>query len=178
MMAMYFTFAPNIKNFLFKGWNIETHASLAVACIIFALGAALLHFVRTLLKARLDSAARHAARQNTSFPHPSPPPTHTSSTPLSPSKSGSCHYSGSSSGAAHSSAATTLGASLNVHPQLTPSPPALRAPWAYQLARAAFHVIHVGIGYIVMLAVMSYNGWIFLATLFGFFLSAHFTDSM
>ncbi|NXD39619.1 COPT2 protein, partial [Copsychus sechellarum] len=47
-----------------------------------------------------------------------------------------------------------------------PSPAQSRWFW-FHVAQTLFHVLQVVLGYMVMLAVMSYNAWIFLAAIAG-----------
>ncbi|NWQ87634.1 COPT2 protein, partial [Burhinus bistriatus] len=52
-------------------------------------------------------------------------------------------------------------------PLLTGFPIFFRRWFRYHVSQALFHVVQVVLGYMVMLAVMSYNTWIFLGAIAG-----------
>ncbi|NXV04189.1 COPT2 protein, partial [Cettia cetti] len=52
-------------------------------------------------------------------------------------------------------------------PQQGDSDPAQGRWFWFHVAQTLFHVLQVVLGYMVMLAVMSYNGWIFLGAIAG-----------
>ncbi|NWV64335.1 COPT2 protein, partial [Malurus elegans] len=53
------------------------------------------------------------------------------------------------------------------HPSLMAFPPFFHRWFWFHVAQTLFHVLQVVLGYMVMLAVMSYNAWIFLGAIVG-----------
>uniref|UniRef100_A0A8D2QCY8 Copper transport protein n=1 Tax=Zonotrichia albicollis TaxID=44394 RepID=A0A8D2QCY8_ZONAL len=67
----------------------------------------------------------------------------------------------------HPSLSAALPTSLLSQPSLMAFPLSLPRWFWFHVAQTLFHVLQVVLGYMVMLAVMSYNAWIFLGAIAG-----------
>ncbi|KNC47079.1 uncharacterized protein AMSG_03504 [Thecamonas trahens ATCC 50062] len=166
-MQMWFTLeTSDLGHLLFHGWKVESTGALVFAAAVSAVMAAVFTFVKSWLVPRVDAAARIAAIEASSSRHTRLPPlagawAHES---VALNRSAAAVYSGADSGRRPLIAGMPGAMVPGMHEPARPF-----APWLWQLVRAGTHVLHITIGYAVMLIAMSYSAWLFFAILAGVF---------
>lgn len=142
--------------FLAESWHIRDNGMFAASCIGVALLVVLLEFMRRLGK-EYDASLTRSFHRHAAYLYPSVLTTNSSLNQVTGSAEESCC----------ASAKPNPSVPTRIPSSMPPATMTFRASPLQQLVRSLIHMVIFGLGYIIMLLAMYFNGYIIISIIFG-----------